>query len=77
MVSERLKRVILAVLKLADFNIQDDTTANKVPKWDSLNHVNIIVAIESEYGVKFKATEILKVKNVGELQRLIDSKTSR
>ena len=76
MVSDRLKKIILGVLRLPDFDLQDNTTANMVPRWDSLNHVNIIVAIETDYGIKFKATEILKVKNVGDLQRLIDSKTA-
>lgn len=76
MVSERLKKVILKELNLDDFEIQDETTANQVPGWDSFNHINVILAVEKEYNVKFKGLEILKVKNIGELQRLIDSKTS-
>jgi acyl carrier protein len=76
MVSERLKQVILKELNLDDFEIQDETTANQVPGWDSFNHINVILAVEKEYNVKFKGLEILKVKNIGELQRLIDSKTS-
>lgn len=76
MVSDRLKHVILTVLGLQDFNLQDDSTANTVPKWDSLNHVNIITAIEAEYAIKFKALEILRLKTVGDLQRLVDSKLS-
>jgi acyl carrier protein len=76
MVSERLKQVILKELNLDDFEIQDETTANQVPGWDSFNHINVILAVEKEYNVKFKGLEILKVKNIGELQILIDSKTS-
>ncbi len=74
MVTEKLKKVILTELELDDFNIADETTANQVPNWDSLNHINIILAVEKEFGVKFKGTEILKVKNIGELQKLIDTK---
>jgi acyl carrier protein len=75
MISERLKGVILTVLELPDFNLQEDMTANMVPKWDSLSHLSIITAIEAEYAVKFRATEILKLKTIGDLQRLVDSKS--
>jgi acyl carrier protein len=75
MISDRLKEVILTVLELPDFNLQEDMTANMVPKWDSLSHLSIITAIEAEYAVKFRATEILKLKTIGDLQRLVDSKT--
>jgi acyl carrier protein len=74
MVSERLKKVILNELEIKEFNIVDETTADQVPEWDSFNHINIIIAVEKEFGIKFKSTEILKINNVGELQQLIDSK---
>ena len=74
MISERLKNVILNELKIPDFDMQDDTTADQVPKWDSLSHVNVIVAVEKEYNIKFKGIEILKIKNIGGLQQLVDKK---
>jgi len=74
MISDKLKNVILKELDIEDFDMQDETTANEVPNWDSLSHVNVIVAIEKEFKVKFKGIEILKVKNIGGLQTLLDSK---
>jgi acyl carrier protein len=74
MISEKLKNVILKELKIADFDMQDETTADQVPKWDSLSHVNVIVAVEKEYNIKFKGIEILKIKNIGGLQQLVDKK---
>jgi acyl carrier protein len=76
MVSDRLKNVILKELSLSDYNMQDETTADQVPGWDSFSHINIILAVEKEYSIKFKGLEILKVKNLGELQKLIDTKTA-
>lgn len=76
MISGKLKEVILKELQLEDFDFQDETTADQVPGWDSLNHINVILAIEKAYNVRFKGIEILKVKNLGELQQLIDSKNS-
>ena len=76
MISERLKKVICAELNLSVNLVEmyDNTEAIEVPGWDSLNHANIIVAIENKYSVRFKGLEILKCKNIGDLQKLVDSK---
>ena len=44
-----------------------ETTANDVPDWDSLNHINIISSIESEFGVDFSMEEVINFKNVGDI----------
>ena len=75
MISDRLKKLILAQLKLDDFDFTDQTIAPHVPGWDSLAHVGIIAAVEKEYGIRFKTLEMLRFKNVGELQATIDKKT--
>jgi acyl carrier protein len=74
MISEELKKVILGALKLDDFDFKDETTAPEVPGWDSLNHVNVILAVEKKYNIRFKNLEILRLKNVGDLQKLVNSK---
>jgi acyl carrier protein len=45
-----------------------------VPGWDSLKHVELLAAVEEEYGLRFRAFDVLRLKNVGDLQTLIDSK---
>lgn len=77
MISPELKKVILKELDLDDFDLQDETTAPEVPGWDSLNHVNIILAVEKSFNVKFKSYEVLRLKNVGDLQKLVDLKTGK
>ncbi len=78
MISDRLKKIICDELYLdpATIEINDETEAPQVPGWDSLNHANIIVAIEKAYGVRFKGLEVLKCNNVGALQALVNSKIS-
>lgn len=76
MISDDLKKVILSELDLDDFDFLDETKATDVPGWDSLNHVNVILAVEKFFKVKFKSVEILRLKNVGDLQKLIDTKLS-
>lgn len=74
MLSDRLKNVILKELKLDEFEFTESTTADQVPGWDSLNHINVILAVEKEFNIRFKNIEILRLRNVGELQTLIDGK---
>jgi acyl carrier protein len=74
MITQELKQVILNALKLDDWEINAETTAAQVPGWDSLNHVNVILAVEKHFGVRFKTHEVLKLKNIGDLQRLVSSK---
>lgn len=72
MISERLKKVILRELDLDDFDIEDTTTADMVPGWDSLNHARVIAAVEEEFGIRFRTLELIALRNVGGLQELID-----
>lgn len=77
MVTEELKSVILKQLNLDEFEMNDETIAPEVPGWDSLSHVNIIVAVEEHFKVKFKSMEVLKLKNVGDLQKLVNLKLNK
>jgi acyl carrier protein len=49
-------------------------TAGDVPEWDSFNHINLIVAIESRFGIKFQTAELESMHTVGHLADLIQSK---
>ena len=74
MISDRLKKVILRELKLDDFDLKDQTTAQQVPGWDSLAHIGIIAAVEKEYGIRFRTLEIIRLQTVGDLQAAVDKK---
>jgi acyl carrier protein len=54
--------------------LRKDTTADDVEDWDSLSHINLIVAIERSFGVKFTTTEVQSLRNVGELAALVAAK---
>lgn len=50
------------------------TTSDDVAEWDSANHVLLMVAIESEFAIRFETDEITAPENVGELVDMIQSK---
>ena len=59
-----------------DIKLTVETTADDIPAWDSMNHVNIIIAIEQRLKIKFKTSEIESLHNVGELVAVIERKTA-
>ena len=78
------EREILAKLNDIFRDIFDDdsieltteSTANDIPEWDSFNHINIIVASEMKFGVKFRTSELESLTNVGDFVRLIGERAS-
>lgn len=55
--------------------LTDNTTAENVDGWDSLSHIQIVVAIEKHFKFRFTSKEILSWANVGEMMNCILSKT--
>lgn len=51
--------------------ISDVTTAADIEEWDSLAHITLILGVEREFGIKFKAAEVGGFANVGEMIGLI------
>jgi acyl carrier protein len=71
---EKIKEILQRVLKHDRFEIHDELTAQMVEGWDSLTHMVIITEIEKTFSVQFKLKEINKLKNMGNLIELIQSK---
>jgi acyl carrier protein len=64
---EQLNALFCKVFDDKDIKITRETTANDIDEWDSLSHVNLVVSIERSFGIKFKNSEIIKWKNVGQM----------
>ncbi len=57
--------------------LRPEMTARDVPGWDSIKHISLIVAIEERFGVKWRASEIDGLKNVGDIERTVRTKLSQ
>jgi acyl carrier protein len=71
---EKVNDIFTGELDNPDILLKDETTANDVAEWDSLNHIQLVVAIEKKFGIRFKSGEIQSWKNVGELVDSISAK---
>ena len=57
--------------------LTSELTANDVKEWDSFNHINLIVAVEQAFKIKFQTAELESMKNVGHLVSLIEKKVNK
>ncbi|MBU3891027.1 acyl carrier protein [Methylosinus sporium] len=56
---------------VAGLQLRESTTAADVPGWDSIAHIQLMLRVEEEFGIRFKTVEIGGVQNVGELARRV------
>ncbi|HZS53655.1 MAG TPA: acyl carrier protein [Bryobacteraceae bacterium] len=56
--------------------IDDNTTADDVEGWDSLNNIRLMVQVERKFGFRFKTSEVAGLKNVGELIKIVEQRAS-
>lgn len=71
---ERLSEILQDVFDHDDLQATREMTASDVDGWDSLGNVQVFLAIEQRFGVRFSAAEIGSIDNLGELADLIEKK---
>lgn len=68
---KRLTEVFRDIFDDDSIVITEKTTANDIDDWDSIEHINLIGAVEDEFGMRFKMREVSGMKNVGEMIDII------
>ena len=59
-----------------DLEIQESTSSDEIEDWDSLNHINLVSAIEKEFKIRFALGELQSLKDVGAMIDLMEKKLS-
>ncbi len=54
--------------------IKRETTADDIDEWDSLSHINLVIAVETKFNIRFALGELQTLKNVGEMADLVEKK---
>ncbi|QJR36201.1 acyl carrier protein [Gemmatimonas groenlandica] len=74
---QQLQTIFRDVLDNDSVSISRASTGETVEGWDSLAHINIVAAVEDEFGVRFALGELQELKNIGDMIDLILQKQGK
>lgn len=69
---ERLNIIFRDIFDDDSITVFDETTAEDITDWDSLMHITLISAVESEFNLRFEMKDVLSMKNVGEMVDILE-----
>ncbi len=74
---DRIKNVMAAVFEAPVDEITDESSPDNIESWDSLKHMNLIVALEEEFSVQFDDEEIVEMINYALIKLILSKKEER
>ena len=77
MAEERIKNVMSSVFEISVDQIRDDSSPDTIGSWDSLKHMNLVVALEEEFGVIFNDEELSDLENFMLIKFILEEKLNK
>ena len=71
---QQVKQVMADVLNLDPATINGSTSRDRTASWDSLNHINLVVALEQEFQVSFEVSEIEAMLSYMDILEILEQK---
>ena len=72
----RLTQIFRETFDDPQLTIGPETTADDVEGWDSVTHIQLLVAVEKAFGLRFNTGEVARLANVGEMVTLITQRVA-
>ena len=76
-VRETVFRIVSNIMHYPIEKVGEDTSPDTVPIWDSLRHMNLVLALEEELNVEFTETQIVEMNSVGLILAIVDEASVR
>lgn len=73
-VEERIRDIFRVVFDLEEGAVTSELSQTSLSEWDSLQHLNLVVAIEEEFGIEFNEQEIMKSDSFGLILQVVRDK---
>ncbi len=70
-VDPQIRRLVARVFRIAPEDVRATSSPATIPAWDSMAHLELVMALESEFGAQLGPEEILEVEDVASVQRLL------
>ena len=69
-----IRQVIASTFQIPLASVADDASNQTLPQWDSLGHITLVMALEQHFGVSFTLDEIVEMRDLATIQRLLEGK---
>jgi acyl carrier protein len=71
---QRVKSVLSQVLRVPIDRLSGDSSPDTIDQWDSVSHINLILALEEEFDVQFTAEETMEMQTLSLIDLTLESK---
>lgn len=71
---DKIKNIMSAVFEIDKTNIGDDASTTNLENWDSINHMNLVLAIEEEFNIMFDDEEIVEITSLNAIESTVSKK---
>ena len=71
---DQVRTAAADVLRVPPERITAASTPENIESWDSVEHLNLILALETQFGIEFEPEEIERMKSIGQIALLVESK---
>jgi acyl carrier protein len=72
--NSELKKILADTLGLPEEQISADASTDNTQEWDSVAHINVVLSLESRYGLSFTPDEILELNSLGKIQAFLNQR---
>ena len=70
----KLEKIVAQVLSVDEQELSDESNAKNTKNWDSMRHIELLLAVETAYGVQFSMPEITGMQKLGDMRSLLEQK---
>ena len=70
----KLEKIVAQVLAIDETDLSDESNAKNTRNWDSMRHIELLLAVETAYGVQFSMPEITGMQKLGDMRNLLVEK---
>ena len=71
MSADTFRSILKEILRVNPKKVTDGDSAETIKKWNSMTHMKLVSRLETEFGVRFEVTDVVRVKTIGDLRGLL------
>ena len=68
---DRLSQTVAEVLGVTTDVLSEESSPDTISSWDSLGHLNLVIALEEEFGIRLSADNALAMRSVSSIRRIL------